>query len=227
MVARVRANRLMTSISRIGPSCLAVLFSLHAIVLISCARLPETTRVIHEDERVVVVMETDPDFSPYAQSTPTDIPPDQLNRLLHGFSVRHISSIPVRFLGDERPPRKFLREREIEALVPVLHEALQKVGPRERIRFEVLSPGRNPRYWRDVTGGWIKVRNRYFHLQVDYFHVEQPIRKTDAYDPYYPSPPTPERNYAVYFEPQNLFVVDPQLNEPAVDLTRFLESTAP
>jgi len=204
-----------------------ILLSLSGIVLTSCARLPEPTRVIHDDERVMVLMETDPNDGQYVQSTPTDISLDQLSRLLHGFSVREVSRIPVRFLGEERPPRKFLRERETEALVPFLQEALQKVRPEERIRFEVMSPGRNPRYWRDVTGGWIKVRNRYFHLEVDYFHVEQPIRKTDAYDPYYPSPPTPEQNYAVFFEPQSLFVIDPQLNSSAVDLTRFLESTAP
>lgn len=172
-------------------------------------------------------METDPDFGPYAQSTQADIPAEQLGKLLRGFSVRHKSSIPVRFVGDERPPRKFLREREIEALVPILQEALQKVNPEERIRFEVLSPGRNPRYWVEVTGGWIKVRNRYFHLEVNYFHVEQPIRRSDAYDPKYPTPWTPERNYVVYFEPQNLFIVDPQLNESAVDLHQFLAGTAP
>jgi hypothetical protein len=217
----------MTLLFRIAPICPAALLSLIGMLLTDCARLPETTRVIHDDERVVVRMETDPDSNPYAQSTPTDIPSDQLTRLLRGFSVRPASSVPVRFLGDDRPPRKFLLEREIEALVPVLQNALQKVGSDERIRFEVLSPGRNPRYWRDVTGGVIKIRNRYFHLWVDYFHVEQPIRKTDAYDPKYPSPWTPEQAYAVYFEPQGLFVIDPQLNHSAVDMNKFLSSTSP
>lgn len=193
-----------------------------------CARLPETTRVIQEDDRVVVRMETDPDAEDAGvRSTATDIPLDQLNRLLRGFSVRQVSGVPIRFLNDDQPPKKFLRERELEALVPVLQKALQKVGSQERVRFQVLSPGRNPRYWRDVTGGWIKVRDRYFHLKVDYYHVEQPVRRIDAYDPNYPSPWTPEQAYAVYFEPHAQYVMDPMLNSSAVDLNKFLVSASP
>ena len=162
-----------------------------AALLDGCARLPETTRVIQNDDRVVVRIETDPHADAYAQSTTLDIPAEQLAALLRGL------------------------------------QALQTVHPGERIRFEVLSPGRNPRYWRDVTGGWIKVRHRYFHLAADYFHVEQPIRKTDSYDPNYPSPWTPEQMYSVYFEPQTMFVLDPQMNSFAVDLSKFSSDVAP
>ena len=198
-----------------------------AALLDGCARLPETTRVIQNDDRVVVRIETDPHADAYAQSKTLDIPAEQLAALLRGFSVRQVSSIPIRYLKDATPPRKFLQEREIDALTPALLQALQTVHPGERIRFEVLSPGRNPRYWRDVTGGWIKVRHRYFHLAADYFHVEQPIRKTDSYDPNYPSPWTPEQMYSVCFEPQTMFVLDPQMNSFAVDLSKFSSDVAP
>jgi hypothetical protein len=104
---------------------------------------------------------------------------------------------------------------------------LQQVGIRERIRFEVLSPGRNPYYWRDVTGGWVKVQDRYFHLHVDYFHVEQPVRKADAYDRNYPTPWTPGKSYLVYFEPARVYVTDPDLNESAVDLDLFKGGISP
>jgi len=211
----------------ISPLFSVCLFSLLGTLLINCARLPETTRVLHDDDRVMVTMETDFHAPSGSRTTPTDISAEQLTKLLRGFSVRPISHLPIPILADEGPPRKLLRERELEALTPVLHEALLKVGFHERIRFEVVSPGRNPRYWRDVTGGWIKIRDRYFHLHVDYYHVEQPVRKTDAYDPYYPSPPTPEQDYAVYFEPQRLYVTDPLLDQSAVDLERFSEGASP
>lgn len=199
--------------------------TLSLLGLFSCARLPETTRVFHEDERVTVKMESDLDGTAETRTTPTDLSPDELRKLLRGFSLRPKSAVPIKALLVDIPPRKFLRERELEALVPVLQEALQKVSSRERIAFEVTSPGRNPRYWREVTGGWIKVRDQYFHLQVDYFHVEQPIRKTDAYDPYYPSPWTPEQDYSLYFEPEGLYVMDPLIDHWAVDLSRFRGKT--
>jgi len=199
--------------------------ALSLLGLMSCARLPETTRVFHDDERVIVKMETDIDGTSETRTTPTDLSPEELRKLLRGFSLRPKSSVPIKVLLVDVAPRKFLRERELEALVPVLQEAMQKVSSRERIAFEVTSPGRNPRYWREITGGWIKVRGRYFHLQVDYFHVEQPIRKTDAYDPYYPSPWTPEQDYSLYFEPEALYVMDPLIDHWAVDLKWFREKS--
>lgn len=216
-------HELAPTMLRIGtqPFTAVAVTALSLFGLLSCARLPETTRVFHDDERLTVKMETDVDGTAETRTTPTDLSPDELRKLLRGFSLRPKSSVPIKALLVDVPPRKFLRERELEALVPVLQDALQKVGSRERIAFEVTSPGRNPRYWREVTGGWIKVREGYFHLQVDYFHVEQPIRKTDAYDPYYPSPWTPEQDYSLYFEPEALYVMDPLIDHWAVDLNRF------
>jgi hypothetical protein len=217
----------MLSLLLLRTSLFAILLPILGTALISCARLPETTNALYEDDRVVVKLETDLDAPPGTHTSPTDISNEQLTNLLRGFSVRLVSRVPIRLLADDAPPRKLFRESELDALIPVLREALQKVGFRERVRFEVLSPGRNPRYWRDVTGGWIKVQDRYFHLHVDYFHVEQPVRKSDAYDRNYPIPWTPERTYSVYFEPARVYVADPRLNESAVDLDMFNGGTSP
>lgn len=215
----------MSSFFRIKTFCSFTL--LLGTVLTGCARLPETLKVLHDDDRVVTRLETDFDAPERAYSLKTDLSLEQLSALLRGYSVRPRPRVPLQAFIDNTPSRKLFRESELDALVPPLREALQQVGYRERVRFEVFSPGRNPRYWRDVTGGWIKVRDRFFHLVVDYFHVEQPVRKTDAYDPYYPSPWTPERAYTVYFEPERLYVTDPVLDEYAVDLDLFTASTPP
>ncbi|MDN5940401.1 MAG: hypothetical protein L0H94_00845 [Nitrospira sp.] len=217
----------MSSLLHFNASILVVLLSFLGTVMTGCARLPETTRVLHEDDRVVVKMETDLDAHPATHTSPTDFSNEQLTSLLRGFSVRMLSRVPVHLLADSVPARKLFWESELDALVPILREALQKVGLRERIRFEVLLPGRNPLYWRDVTGGWVKVQDRYFHLHVDYFHVEQPIRKSSAYDRSYPTPWTPERAYLIYFEPARMYVTDPSLNEYAVDLSLFRGDTSP
>lgn len=209
---------------------MGALFRFSAVVLSSlslwtygCARIPETTRVLQDDDRVLVAFETDLDAPPRAHTTRTDISTERLTALLRGFSVRPHHAV----FADDTPPKKLFRERELEALVPALHEALLKVGFRERIRFEVLSPGRNPRYWRDVTGGWVKVRDHYLHLGVDYLHVEQPVRKADAYDRNYPTPWAPEKNYTVYFEPERYYVVDPLVKGFAVDLDRYNGAASP
>ena len=193
-----------------------------ALAMSGCARLSETTRVVHDDDRVVVTFETDLNAPARTYTSPTDISTERLTSLLRGFSVRSQPYLPSRVFADDTPPKRLFRDGELEALAPVLHEALLKVGFRERVRFEVLSPGRNPRYWRDVTGGWIKVRDHYLHLGVDYFHVEQPVRKTDVYYRNYPTPWTPEHAYAVYFEPEQFYVTDPLLKRLAVDLDTFV-----
>jgi len=218
----------MSSSLRLNASLFTILISILGTVLTGCARLPETTRVLHESDRVVVKLETDLNAPSGTETNPTDISQEQLTGLLRGFTVLHAESrVPIRLLGDDAPPRKLFREAELDALVPILREALQKVGVHERVRFEVLSPGRNPRYWRDVTGGWLKVHDHYFHLCVDYFHVEQPIRKSDAYYPMYPVPWTPEVAYSISFEPGRAYVTDPLLDEYAVDLDLFARSASP
>ncbi len=208
----------------IGPTIFLIVVE---IVATGCTRLPETIKVLHDDDRIVTRLETDFDAPERTYTRKTDLSLEQLNKLLRGYSVRPRSRVPLQAFIDNTPVRKLFRESELDALVPPLREALQQVGFQERVRFEVFSPGRNPRYWRDVTGGWIKVRDHFFHLVVDYFHVEQPVRKTDAYDQYYPSPWTPERAYTVYFEPERQYVTDPVLDEYAVDLDLFTANTAP
>lgn len=216
----------MSTSLRIGLWSLLLLPSL--ITSISgCARLPETTRILQDNDHIVVQFETDPDAPDRTYTSRTDIPTDRLIQLLRGFSVTPQRGLPARLFSDDTPPRKLFRDKELEALAPVLHEALLKVGFRERVRFEVLSPGRNPRYWRDVTGGWMKVRDHYLHLFVDYFHVEQPVRRTDAYYRNYPTPWTPEQSYTVYFEPERFYVTDPVFDGLAVDLDRFGGNTSP
>jgi hypothetical protein len=204
-----------------------ILLSLLGVLPVGCARLPETTRTIQEDDRVLVKMETDLDASPEAPTAAKEISAVELTKLLRGFSVRPRPRFPLQMSIKDTPPRKLLPERELLAVVPALQEALHTVRPHERIRFDVFSPGRNPAYLRDVTGGWIKIRGRYFHLHVDYFHVEQPIRKIDAYFPNYPSPWTPERSYDLFFEPRAAYVSDPMLDLYAVDLEKFVANGSP
>jgi hypothetical protein len=222
-----KARLQMSSPLHLSAWLFTILISILGTLFTGCARLPETTKVLYDSDHVVIKLETDFNAPSGSQTNPIDISTEQLTGLLRGFSVRPGSRVPIPLLSDDPPPRKLFRETELDAVVPVIREGLQKVGFHERVRFEVRSRGRNPRYWLDVTGGWVKVRDRYFHLHVDYFHVEQPIRKADAYDRNYPTPWTPDQPYMTSFEPGRAYVTDPLLDEYAVDLDLFAKSASP
>lgn len=193
-----------------------------AFALGGCARLPYTTQVVHEDKRVSVKLQRE--VEPAAYSHPVSLTSQQVESLLRPFSLREKQRLPLRWFAEETPPQKIFREDEIRALAPHLAEALQRAGSEERVYFLLLAPGLNPRYRQDVTGGWIAVRDRFLHLTIDYFHVQQPVEKADAYDYNYPTPWTPPKSYLLYFEPGRFYVTDPQTDTRGVELQEFLRT---
>lgn len=192
--------------------------------LAGCARMPITTKVLHEDARVVVKLQDEVDAGRGNYSRPVDLNTEQAAAILRNFSIREKQPLPLRWFTEELPPQKLFREDELAVLTPYLVEALKKVGDLERVYFEILAPGKNPRYSRDVTGGWIKVREHYFLLTLDYFHVQQPVRNADAYYSLYPTPWVPEKDYLLYFEPGRFYVTDPKTRTRAVDFEEFLKT---
>ena len=194
------------------------------LMSLGCARLPYTTTVVHEDQRVAVRLQRE--VTPVGYTHPVQIPPQHIAAVLRGFSLREQQRLPLRWYAEEAPAKKIFREDELQVLAPQLAEALQKVGPEERVYFELFAPGMNPRYRRDVTGGWVVVRDRLFYLTIDYFHVQQPMTAADPYDYNYPTPWTPENTYLLYFEPGRFYLTDPQSDRRGVDFREFLK-TAP
>lgn len=187
-----------------------------------CARLPYTKTVVHEDQRVAVTLQQE--VKPAGYTHPLEITPQQLVAILRGFSLREEHRLPLRWFAEEAPPSRIFREDDLEVLAQPLADGLQKVGPEERVYFEVFAPGMNPRYRRDVTGGWIAVNGRYLHVSIEYFHVQQPIKQSDAYDLNYPTPWTPPRTYLLYFEPGRFYLTDPKTSTRAVDYQEFLRT---
>jgi hypothetical protein len=92
------------------------------------------------------------------------------------------------------------------------------------VYFELFGPGMNPRYRRDVTAGWVAVRDQLLHLTIDYFHVQQPVTKSDPYDYNYPTPWTPPKTYLLYFEPGRFYVTEPKTDQRGLDFREFLKA---
>ncbi|HKR79216.1 MAG TPA: hypothetical protein VJR69_05885, partial [Nitrospira sp.] len=135
-----------------------------------CARLPYTTSVVHEDRRVIVSLQRDPDAVSYTH--PVQLNADELSAVLAGFSFREKQRLPLRWFAEEVPPKKLLRSDEMQAVVPFLAEGLAKAAPDERVYFQVLAPGMNPAAERDTTAGWIAVREPFLHLVLEHYHAQ-------------------------------------------------------
>lgn len=187
----------------------------------SCARLPYTTKVVHEDARVVVALQQEVDQPAY--SHPARLEPAELKEILQGFSFRPKQRMPLRWFAEENPPKPVFRQDELDAVVGRLSEGLRSAGPGERVHFELRAPGFNPSVRRDVVGGWVAVRDPYFYLTLEYVHVQIPTRKADLYDYNYPTPPPPPSEYLLYFEPGRFWVADKQ-GVPALDYRGFLNA---
>lgn len=196
------------------------------LIGLGCARLPYTTTVVHEDQRVAVMLQRE--ITPAGYTHPVQIAPQQVAALLRGFSLREPQGLPLRWFAEETPPKQLFREDELQVLAPQLADALQKVGPEERVYFELFAPGMNPRYRRDVTGGWMAVHDHLLHLTIDYFHVQQPVTKSDPYDHNneYPTPWTPANTYLLYFEPGRFYATDPKTDRRGVDFGAFLKTAS-
>jgi hypothetical protein len=202
----------------------SVMLLIVVLVLIGlgCARLPYTTTGVHEDQRVAVRLQRE--IKPAGYAHPVQISALQVTAILRGFSLREQQSLPLRWFAEETPPNKIFREDELQVLTPQLADALQKVGPEERVYFELFGPGMNPRYRRDVTAGWVAVHDQLLHLTIDYFHVQQPVTKSDPYDFNYPTPWTPEKTYLLYFEPGRFYVTEPKTDRRGLDFLEFLKA---
>lgn len=187
----------------------------------SCARLPYSTKVVHEDARVVVTLQQEIESALY--SHPAELGRAELMDILQGFSFRQKQRLPLRWFAEENPPKPVFRPDELEALTGQLSDGLRAAGPGERVHFEVRAPGFNPSAQRDVVGGWIAVREPLFYLTLEYVHVQVPTHKADPYDYNYPTPPSPPAEYLLYFEPGRFWVVDQQ-GVSALEYRAFLKA---
>ena len=129
--------------------CVALLVAV--AMLGGCARLPYTTKTLHQDRRVVINAQEELDRPGYTH--PATLSPSEVAAILAGLSTREQQRLPLRWFAEEVPPKAIFRADEIEVLAPYLAEALTKVGPDERVHFEVIAPGLNPSMSKDSLGG--------------------------------------------------------------------------
>ncbi|GAB1721740.1 MAG: hypothetical protein GDA65_07940 [Nitrospira sp. CR1.1] len=205
----------------LAASLALVLMGAAALMATGCARLPYTTKTVHEDQRVIVTVQQEVDAQ--AHTHPVQLSSEDIASILRGFSVREQQRLPLRWFAEEAPPKPVFREDELQAVSPHLSATMKQLGANERAHFEVRGPGFNPAESRDVIAGWMAVQEPYLYLTLEQFHRQVPIRKDDLYDINYPATPPPPRNYILYFEPGRFWLED-QKGARAVQYRQFLNS---
>lgn len=203
---------------------LGLLWSLLILLGQGCARLPYTTAVLRDTERLSVALQREVD--PAGYSHPVQITASEMASVLRGFSIRRQQKLPLPWYAEEEPPKTLFREDEIAALAPALSEAFQRAGAGERVRFEVRAPGMNPAVSRDVTAGWMAICDPYLYLTIEHLHAQIPKRKSDQYDYNYPTPPPLPGVFLLYFEPGRFWTAD-QSGTRGLDYRAFLKSAIP
>lgn len=199
--------------------CLIVIIGTAA----GCARMPYTTKIVHEDFRVAVAVQRE--IAPARYSHPVQLTADQVAAILRNFTLREEQSLPLRWFAEEVSPKPIFREEELVWVSPYLVDALEKAGPEERAHFQVFAPGMNRAQTRNVMAGWVAIREPYLYLTIEYFRTEIPIRRSDTYYPNDPLMPPKPKTYLLFFEPGRFWVTD-QNGARALQFHDFLK-TAP
>jgi hypothetical protein len=177
-----------------------------SILFAGCARLPYTTKVVYEGPLVRVALQQEVKAPGY--SHPAQLTAQEVAAILRGFSLREEQGLPLRWFAEEAPPKKLFRDDELVLLSSYLVDGLHAAGPEERVHFQLSAPGMNPADSRNVTGGWIAIKESYLYLRIEYFHTEIPIRRIDNYYPNNPQMPPLPRTYLLFFEPGRFWGTD-------------------
>ena len=205
------------------PVCALMLFGVLSLAVAGCARMPYTTQRVHEDYRVAVTLQHE--TAPVRYTHPVQLTAEEVTAMLRSFSLREEQRLPLRWFAEEIPPRSVFREDELVWVSPYLVDALQQAGPGERAHFQLFGAGMNRAQTRNVTAGWVAIREPYLYLTIEYFHNEVPLRHSDTYYPNDPLMPPKPKTYLLFFEPARFWVTD-QTGARALQFRDFLK-TAP
>src|SRR5690348_15740631 len=90
------------------------------VVMISaaagCARMPYTTKTVHEDFRVAVDVQHE--TTPARYSHPVQLTAEQIAAILRNFSLREEQRLPLRWFAEEAAPKPIFREEELVWVSP-------------------------------------------------------------------------------------------------------------
>ena len=181
-----------------------------ALAALAACALPHTpARVIYEDPANFVRVENDPtvfvELPHTLHSHPVSITPEQMAKILVGFTVRdHRIAIQVYFSGEAAQEKAFSKE-EVELLAPRLSEALARAEPTERVIYYLSQPRSSIK--REIITGALYVREGHLHFILGNYRVIYGIPSYGmVYDRRYPARPTAAKGFDLFFEPAEAII---------------------
>src|SRR5437867_3269377 len=179
------------------------------VALAACAVPQVPSRVIYEDPVNFVRLEPDPFFlpewPPSANSHPATVGPDQLARILKGFTVReHRPWLLVMIMG-EAPWEPAFRDEEVALLAPRLADALSQARPNEIVTYYLSQPQTSIK--REITSGGLYVKQNDLHFILGNRRIIYGIPAYGmVYDRRYPTRPTAAKGFDLVFDPSSAVV---------------------
>jgi len=176
---------------------------------------------VYEGPLVHVALQRE--VKPAGYSHPVQLTAQEVTAILRGFSLRAEQRVPLRWFAEEAPPKTLFREDELVLVSSYLVDGLRAAGSDERVHFQLSAPGMNPADSRNVTAGWMAIREPYLYLGIEYFHTEISSRKVDNYYQENPVLPPLPSTYLLFFEPGRFWVTDQQ-GTRGLDYRPFLKA---
>ena len=93
-----------------------LLIAAYILIGLGCARMPYTTSMVHQDQRVTVMLQREIEQPGYTH--PVQIAPQQVATILRGFSLREEQRLPLRWFAEEAPPEENLQRRRTGRIDP-------------------------------------------------------------------------------------------------------------
>jgi hypothetical protein len=115
---------------------IGILLALFCFIFAACGTTGQTGKIIHDDPRGTVSLQTISDQSIHANH-PINLDPTLVAQVLSGMAVQDQERGLQRLFGGAPAPIPVFSDDEIQFLAPLLAEGLRKAAPNERIEYLV------------------------------------------------------------------------------------------
>ena len=128
--------RFTSHVSRFTKPLNSILLALLCFIFAACGTTGQTGKVLFDDPRGTVSLQTISDQSIHANH-PISLEPTLLAQVLKGMEVQDQERGLLKLFGGTHSPIPVFSDDEIQFLAPLLAEGLRKAAPNERIEYRV------------------------------------------------------------------------------------------
>jgi len=125
-------------VSRFTAPLICILLALLCLFGVACSTTDQNRKIIFEDERGVVSLQTMPDESIHA-AHPVSLEPALVAQVLRGMAVQYQERGLQGLISGSWAPTPVFSEDQIQFLAPLIAEGLRTAAPDQRIEYRALA----------------------------------------------------------------------------------------